>query len=75
MVTFAEKTIVDYRLSFADKGKKTFVFRFHYQLTNASLQFQFFVCSKQTEVAVFHQFHFPFAEFRKHGHGHGDMGS
>jgi hypothetical protein len=33
MGTFAETAIVDYRLSFADLGKQTFVFRFCLQQT------------------------------------------
>ncbi len=41
MVTFAEIAIVDYRLSFADQGKQTFVFRFLMQQTNGSLSFSF----------------------------------
>jgi hypothetical protein len=52
MNTFAETAIVDYRLPFAHQGKQTSVFRFC---------FPFSVCSKQTEVAVFRSFNFPFA--------------
>jgi hypothetical protein len=63
MGTFAETAIVNHRSSFA---KRTKVFRFCLQQTNGSLLFPFF-CSKQTEVAVFRSFRFPFAEFRKHG--------
>ncbi len=37
MGTFAEKAIVDYRLSFADQGKQTLVFRL--QQTNGSYPF------------------------------------
>jgi hypothetical protein len=52
MGTFAETAIVDYRLSFAEQGKKTSVFRFYLQQTNGSLSFPFFVCRKQKEIAV-----------------------
>jgi hypothetical protein len=41
MGTFAETTIVSYRLSFADQGKQTSVFRFRLQQTNGSLLFLF----------------------------------
>ncbi len=50
MDTFAETAIFDHRLSFANQEKQT----------------SFSVCSTQTEVAVFCQFCFLFAEFRKH---------
>jgi hypothetical protein len=53
MGKFAKTTFVDYRLSFAGQGKQTSVFRFRLQLTNESLPFPFYVCRKQTEVAVF----------------------
>jgi hypothetical protein len=36
MGTFAETANVDYRLSFADQGKQTFVLRFRLQQTNGS---------------------------------------
>jgi hypothetical protein len=52
MGMFAETAIVDYSLSFAEKGKQTSVFCFRLQQTNGSLSFPFPVCSKQTEVAV-----------------------
>ncbi len=45
------------RLSFADR----------WQQTNGRLQFPFTVCIEQTEIAVFRQFRFLFAEFRKLG--------
>jgi hypothetical protein len=64
MGTFAETVIEDYRSSFADQGKQTSVFHFRMQQTNRSLLYLFSVCSKPTEVATFHKFHFPFAEFR-----------
>jgi hypothetical protein len=41
MGTFAETTVVSYRLSFADQGKQTSVFRFRLQQTNGSLLFLF----------------------------------
>jgi hypothetical protein len=44
MGTFAEAANVDYLLSFDKQGKQTSDFRF--------------ICSKQTEVDVFHQFRF-----------------
>jgi hypothetical protein len=37
----AETAIVDYRLSFADQGKQTFVFCFRLQQTNGSFPFSF----------------------------------
>ncbi len=45
--TFADTANVDYRLLFADQGKKTSVFGF--QKTNRSLLFLFSACSKQME--------------------------
>jgi hypothetical protein len=76
MGILAETAIVNHRSSFANKGKKFSVFRFRVQQTNGSLLFPFF-CSKQTEVAIFRSFRFPFAEFRKHGgketSKHGDI--
>jgi hypothetical protein len=39
MGKFAETAIVDYRLSFADQGKQTSVFRFRLLQTNGSLPF------------------------------------
>jgi hypothetical protein len=39
---FFETEIFDYRLSFADQGKKPSVFCFHLQQTNGSLLFPFF---------------------------------
>jgi hypothetical protein len=54
MGTFAERAIVDYRLSFADQGEQTSVFkRFCLQQINGSFPFPFSVFSIQTEVAVF----------------------
>ncbi len=47
--------------------------------TSGSFPFPFFVWSKQTEVAIFSYFLFPFEEFPKHGdietkrHGDGGM--
>jgi hypothetical protein len=54
MGTFAETAIIDYRLLLAEQRKQTSVFLFRLQHTNGSLQFPFSVCSKQTEVVVFH---------------------
>jgi hypothetical protein len=51
MDSFAETVIVVYRLSFADQGIQTSVFRL--QQTDGSMPFPLSVCSKQTEVAVF----------------------
>jgi hypothetical protein len=48
-----ETAIVNYRLSFADQGKKTSVLSFRFQQTNGRLPFPFYVCSKQTEVVIF----------------------
>jgi hypothetical protein len=50
---FAETAIANYRLSFANQGKQTSVFRFCLQQRHESLPFPFSVCSKQTEVAIF----------------------
>jgi hypothetical protein len=47
---FAETAIVDYRLSFADQGKQTTVFRFHLQQINGSLLFLFSVCKKASKI-------------------------
>jgi hypothetical protein len=47
----ADKSNIDYRLSFANQGKQTSLF--HLQKTNGSLMFLFWVCRKQTEVVVF----------------------
>jgi hypothetical protein len=41
MGMFAETANVDYRLSFADQGKQTVVFRFRFQLTMGHLSFPF----------------------------------
>jgi hypothetical protein len=68
MGTFAETALVDYRLSFADQGTKTFVFRFRLQETNESLPFQFSVYRKQMKVAVFR-----LRNSVNRVHGHGDM--
>jgi hypothetical protein len=54
MDTFAETTIVDYRLSIADQGKKTPVFSFRLKQTNGSLPFPFSICSEQTKVTIIH---------------------
>jgi hypothetical protein len=51
----AETAIVDYRLSFANRGKQ---FPFSVS-SNGSLPFSFSVCSIQTEVAIFHDICFP----------------
>jgi hypothetical protein len=53
MGTFAETTIVDYRLSFAGQGKQTSIFPFRWQQTNRSMPFPFSHSSKQMEIAVF----------------------
>jgi hypothetical protein len=51
---FGETSIVVYRISVADQGKQTLVFCFCLQQTNGSWPlFPFYVCRKQTEVAVF----------------------
>jgi hypothetical protein len=39
MDTVTDTAIVDYRLSFAEQGKKTAVYHFRLQLTNGSLPF------------------------------------
>jgi hypothetical protein len=47
MGTFAETAVVDYRLSFADQGKRTSVFRYCLQQTNGGCHFtivQFSIC-------------------------------
>jgi hypothetical protein len=67
MGTFAETAIVDNRISFADQGKQTFVFRFHLQQTNRSMSFSLCVCSKHTKISIFRLVRFPFAKFPKHG--------
>jgi hypothetical protein len=54
MNMFAETAIADYRSWSADKGEQTFMFRLRLQQTNGSWPFQFSICRKQTEVAVFH---------------------
>jgi hypothetical protein len=41
MGRYADTAIVDYRLSFADQGKQTFIFCFLLQQTNRSLPFPF----------------------------------
>jgi hypothetical protein len=61
---FAETAIVDYRLSFAGQGKQTSVFRFP---QTEKFAISIFHLRKQTGVAVFRQFRFPFAEFWKPG--------
>jgi hypothetical protein len=53
MGTFAETAVVNYSLSFADQGNKTSVFRLQQTNGKKSLPFPFYVCSKQTAVAVF----------------------
>jgi hypothetical protein len=58
MDTFAETAIVDFRLSFAYQRKQTFVFHFHLQHTNGSLQFPFPVGRK-----IKGRRHFPFVLF------------
>jgi hypothetical protein len=63
MDMFAETAIFDYCQSFADQGKQMSFSLFRFKLC----RFRFKLCSKQTEVAVFRYFHFPFSEFRKHG--------
>jgi hypothetical protein len=50
MGTFAETAIVDYLIV---RRPRKANFRFHLQLTDRSLPFPYFICSKQTEVAVF----------------------
>jgi hypothetical protein len=58
MGTFAEKAIVDYYLSFADKGKQISVFRFRLQQTNGSLPFPFSIYGKPVDF-----FYYPYAKF------------
>jgi hypothetical protein len=53
MGTFAETAIVDYRLSFADIGKQTTVFRFRLLETNTRLPFPLSVFSIETGVTIF----------------------
>jgi hypothetical protein len=55
MGTFAETVIVDYRLSCADQGKQTTVYRFRLQQTNRSLPSHFPFAEKMQ-----------FLEIRKH---------
>jgi hypothetical protein len=61
---FAETAIVEYRLSFAEQGKPTSVFRFRLQQTNGSCHFCFSFAECKRICCLFH---FPFAKFRKHG--------
>jgi hypothetical protein len=54
MGRFAEKTIIDYHLSFAYQRKIILLFYVSvYSQTDGSLPFLFFICNKQTEVAIF----------------------
>jgi hypothetical protein len=53
MGTLDETAIIDYRLFFANQGKQTSDFCFRLQQTEGSLPLQFFIFSKQTEVAIF----------------------
>jgi hypothetical protein len=53
MGTFAETAIVNYRLSFTNQGKQTSLFRFSLPQTKGRLPLLFFICRKQTEVAIF----------------------
>jgi hypothetical protein len=62
MGRFAVSAIVEYRLSFTDQGKQTFVYRFRLQQADGSWPILFYVCSKQKEVAIFRLFRLPFAE-------------
>jgi hypothetical protein len=53
MGTFAERAIVDYRLSFADQGEQTSVFkRFCLQQINGSLPFLFAAKKRKFAVSV-----------------------
>jgi hypothetical protein len=47
--------------------KKNFYFPFPFVANKPKFAVSVFVCSRQTEAAIFRQFHFPFAEFQKHG--------
>jgi hypothetical protein len=69
MGMFAKTANVDYRLLFADQEKQTFVFCL--KKTNGNLLFLFSVCSKQTEVVVFRQFHFLYIYIFKQQHLYG----
>jgi hypothetical protein len=51
MGIFAETAKVNYRLSFADQGKQTSLFRFPFVENKHTSMLS--VCSKQTKVAVF----------------------
>jgi hypothetical protein len=54
MGTLAETAIVDYRLSFADKGEQTSVFkRFCLQQINGSFSFLFAANKRKFPVSVF----------------------
>jgi hypothetical protein len=55
MGTFAEKAIVDYRLSIANQGNQTSVL---FAVTSGSLPSPFSVRSKQMKIAVFRLFPF-----------------
>jgi hypothetical protein len=79
---FAETAIVEYNSSFANQGNKLSFSVL--QKIYGSLSFPFSVCRKETEVAIFRYFLFPFAKFQKHGdrcrgdmepwrHRHGEM--
>ncbi len=54
MGTFAETAIIDYRLSFANLGKQTYVFRLHLQQTNKLP----FVCLLQIYILYYIQYIF-----------------
>jgi hypothetical protein len=51
MGTFAETAIIDLRLSFANQGKQSSIFRFLLQLNKQKFAIS---VSRQTEVAIFH---------------------
>jgi hypothetical protein len=60
MGTFADTANVNYRLSLPMKDNKVPFFIFLLRETNGRLPFLFSVYSKETEVAVFLQFSFPY---------------
>jgi hypothetical protein len=53
MARFLKKQASNTHLSFADQGQQISVFCFRFEQTNGSFLFQFSVCNKQTELAVF----------------------
>jgi hypothetical protein len=60
IATFAETAIVDYRLLFAVPRKTKFCFPFPFAANKLKFAVAFFICSKQTEISVFHYYCFLF---------------